>query len=85
MNRLIYQIYSGEYDFTLERDNKQQELDRKIYAEWDKGGRMFGEKFMDQLFHLEGKREEMREFPYFRKGFQLGARLMLEALTAATG
>ena len=40
MDSLLYQIYSGEYDFTLERDNKQQELDRKIYAEWDKVGRM---------------------------------------------
>lgn len=85
MSSLLYQIYSGEYDFTLEGDKKQQELDRKIYAEWDKVGKIFGEKFMDQLFNLKGKREEMREYLYFRKGFQLGARLMLEALTAATG
>lgn len=84
MNELLYKLYCGDYDSTPELDKKQRELDQKIYAEWDKVEKMFGGKFMERLFSLEGEREARREFLYFQEGFRLGVRLMLEALTSAT-
>ena len=83
MDSLLYQIYSGEYDFTPERDEKQQELQKQLYAEWDKVQRMFGDEFTDRVFELEGELEDRRSLQYYRAGFCLGVRLMLEALTPA--
>lgn len=85
MDSLLYQIYSGEYDFTPKRDKEQQELYKKLCAEWDKVQRMFGDKFTDRIFDLEGELEDRRSFQSYREGFRLGVRLMLEALTSATG
>ena len=85
MNSLLYDIYSGEYDTTPERDAKRRELGEKICDEWDKVQRMFGDEFMDRLITLEAEREDWQLFQYYREGFRLGVRLMLEALTSATG
>lgn len=85
MNSLLYELYSGDYDATPKSDKRQRELDQKIYGEWDKVRTMFGDNFMDQLFSLEGEREELLNFLYFQNGFRLGVQLMLEALTSATG
>lgn len=85
MEGLLHQIYSGEYDFTPERDKKQQELYKELCAEWDKVQRMFGDDFMDRIFELEGELEDRRSFQSYRAGFCLGVRLLLEALTSATG
>ena len=85
MNSLLYKIYSGEYDFTPERDKEQQELYKKLYREWDKVQRMFGDKFTDRIFDLEGELEDRRSFQSYREGFRLGVQLMLDALTSATG
>ena len=85
MDSLLYQIYSGEYDFNPERDETQRQLYKKRYEEWDKVQRMFGDKFTDRIFDLEGELEDRRSFQSYRAGFTLGVRLMLEALTSATG
>lgn len=81
MDSLLYQIYSGEYDFTPKREEKQPAL----YAELDKVEKMFGGAFVDRLLELEGELEDRRSFQSYRAGFCLGVRLMLEALTSATG
>ena len=81
MDSLLYQIYSGEYDHTPEREEKQPAL----YAELDKIQKAFGDKFIDRLLELEGELEDRRSFRSYRAGFCLGVRLMLEALTSATG
>ena len=52
----------------------------KLCAEWDKVQKMFGDEFIDRLFELEGEKEGWRAFHYYREGFRLGVRLMLEAL-----
>ena len=83
MNSLLYEIYSGEYDTIPKWDAKRRELGEKICDEWDKVQRMFGDEFMERLFDLEAKREDWQEFQYYREGFRLGIRLMLEALTPA--
>ena len=85
MSSLLYQIYSGEYDFTPKRDKEQQELYKKLYREWDKVQRMFGDEFADRVFDLGGELNDRRAFQSYRAGFCLGVRLMLEALTSATG
>ena len=85
MESLLYQIYSGEYDFTPKRDKKQQELYEKLCEEWDKAQRMFGNEFIDRVFSLEGELEDRRSFQSYREGFRLGVQLMLDALTSATG
>ncbi len=80
MENILYQLFSGEYDITPKRDKKQQELYDQIFSETDKIEAAFGEAFLDRLCELEGEREERRNFQYYRSGFLLGARLILEAL-----
>ena len=80
MTSVLREIFNDKYDITPKRDKTQQELDEKLCAEWDKVQRMFGDKFIDRLFELEGEKEEWRAFHYYREGFRLGVRLMLEAL-----
>ena len=83
MKDILREIFDGEYDITPKRDKTQQELDEKLCAEWDKVQKMFGDEFIDRLFELEGEKEGWRAFHYYREGFRLGVRLMLEALTPA--
>lgn len=81
MEDILYQLFSGDYDITPKRDKAQQELYDRIFAETDKIQAVLGEEFLDRLFELDGEREERRNFQYYRSGFLLGVRLMLEALT----
>lgn len=81
MESILYQLFSGEYDITPKRDKTQQELYDQIFAETDKIEAVFGEAFLDHLLDLDGERAAQRNFQYYRSGFLLGARLMLEALT----
>lgn len=85
MNSLLYKLYSGEYDFNPERDGTQQQLYKKRYEEWDKVQRVFGDEFIERVFRLEGELSDRRAFQCYREGFTLGVRLMIEALTSATG
>jgi hypothetical protein len=80
MKDILREIFDGEYDITPKRDKTQQELDEKLCAKWDKVQKMFGDEFIDRLFELEGEKEGWRAFHYYREGFRLGVRLMLEAL-----
>ena len=80
MSDILREIFNDEYDITPKRDKKQQQLCEQLCAEWDKVQRMFGDEFADRLFELEGEKEEWRAFHYYREGFRLGIRLMLEAL-----
>ena len=80
MGSVLYTLFSGDYDITPKRDKKQQNLSKASLAEWDKITAVFGKEFVDNLFFLEAECEENRNFQYYRFGFLLGARLMLEAL-----
>ena len=81
MSSLLYEIYSGNYDFVPKWDQKQRELTEKLYTEWDKVQTMFGDEFMDRLLELQAERDDWQTFHYYQAGFRLGVRLMLEALT----
>ena len=80
MESILYQLFSGDYDITPKPDKKQQELSEASLAELDKIAAVFGAEFVDHLCDLSGEREDWRNFQYYRSGFLLGARLMLEAL-----
>ena len=80
MESILYQLFSGDYDITPNQDKKQQELRAQISAEIEKIEAVFGEEFLDRLLDLDGERAELQHFQYYRSGFLLGARLMLEAL-----
>ena len=80
MNSILREIFDDKYDITPKRNKEQQELEQKIYEEWEKVQRMLGDEFADRLFFLEGEREDWRAFHYYQAGFRLGVRLMLEAL-----
>ena len=80
MENILYQLLSGGYDITTKRDKKQQELVQKILAEWGKINDALGTEFADRLVELEGEREDWQNYQYYRSGFLLGARLMLETL-----
>ena len=82
MNDILRETYDGEYDITPKRDREQQEIDKKLCAEWDKVQKMLGDEFVDRLFELEGEKEDWRAYHYYQAGFRLGVRLMLEALGA---
>ena len=80
MKDILREIFDDKYDITPKRNKEQQELEQKIYEEWEKVQRMLGDEFADRLFFLEGEREDWRAFHYYQAGFRLGVRLMLEAL-----
>ena len=65
MECLLYQLFEGEYDITPKPDKVEDGL---------------GQEFADHLGDLEGERENWQNYQYYRSGFILGARLMLEAL-----
>lgn len=80
MDSILYTLFSGEYDITPERGKKQQELRSQIFKELDKVEAAFGADYLDHLFALDGELNDWKTFQYYRSGFLLGARLMLEAL-----
>lgn len=80
MGRLLYQLFSGNYDITPKRDKKQQELYDKIFADLDQIETAFGVQFLDRLLDHGAERETQLEYSSFRSGFRLGVQLMLEAL-----
>lgn len=83
MESILYEIFSDSYDITPKKGEKWQELEKKLYSEWDRLQAVFGDEFMDRLLELEGERDDRRAFYYYRAGFRLGIRLMLEALKPA--
>ena len=80
MDSILYQIFSGEYDSTPEPDKTKQEIRARIFAETDQIQAVLGDEFLDRLFSLEGERANRENFRYYRSGFALGVRLMLEVL-----
>ena len=80
MEDILYQLFSGDYDITPKQGEKQQELRRRIFAELDRVEAAFGSDYLDRLFDLDSQWNAWKDFEYYRSGFALGVRLMLEAL-----
>ncbi len=80
MKDILYTLFSGEYDITPKRGKRQQELCDQRYAELEKVQAAFGAEFLEHLFDLESEQAVQENYQYYRSGFLLGTRLMLEAL-----
>lgn len=80
MSSLLYDIYNGDYEIPQKRDETLREVEKNLYAEWDKVQRMFGDAFIEHILELEDERDDRRAFRCYRAGFRLGVHLMLEAL-----
>ena len=80
MENTLYQLFNGDYDITPKPDKKQRELSEASLVELDKIAAVFGAEFVDHLCELKGEQEDRWNFQYYRSGFLLGARLMLEVL-----
>ena len=80
MGNILYELFSGDYDITPKQDKKQQELSEAALVELEKIAAVFGVEFVDRLCELEGDQADWRNYQYYRSGFLLGARLILEAL-----
>ena len=85
MDSILYKIYNGDYEILQGQDKVLREVERSLYAEWNKVQRMFGDEFIERILELEDDRDDRRAFRYYRAGFRLGVRLMLEGLTSTTG
>ena len=85
MENILYQLFSGDYDITPQRDKKQRELAQQAANEWEKIEKALGRKFVDHLAELEGELEDWQHFQYYRSGFLLALRLMLEVLGTTSG
>lgn len=85
MENILYQLFTNGYDITPKQDETQQELLRQILAEWNKIKQVFGCEFADHLRELETRREDGQNLHYYRSGFSLGVRLMLEIFGFTSG
>ena len=85
MENILYQLFTGDYDITPQRDKKQQELYDRIFAELDKVEKFLGADFLDHLVGLGIDFERQQNFQYYRSGFLLALRLMLEVLGTTSG
>ena len=82
MDDVLYQIFYGTYDPTPKAAAPDQAMPEDLLKLYRQMERTLGLEFVDRWDSLQGKREEGSGFQYYRAGFRLGARLMLEALMA---
>lgn len=55
-------------------------MTREECRTWDKAQVILGEDFLDQMIHSQSRSITEEQYDYFREGFRLGARLILELM-----
>lgn len=85
MSSLLYELYRGDYDIGTYREEKEEKISREIISMLDEVKAKLGGEFADRLAGLYIDRGVLSDYRYYREGFALGVRLMLEAFTSATG
>lgn len=85
MENILSQLFSGGYDITPKLNKRQQEIARQTVDEWKKIKEVFGREFVDHMAELEGELEDGQNLHYYRSGFSLGVRLMLEIFGFTSG
>lgn len=83
MDDFLYQFFCGDYDPTPERDREDKALSGQSGQFISAVKEAFGLDFMDRWGEIEGERADRRAFQYYREGFRLGVRLVLEAIRPA--
>mgnify|MGYP006922156019 FL=1 len=85
MYDILYELFTNGYDITPKLNKRQQEIARQTVDEWEKIKAVFGREFVDHMAELEGELEDWQNLHYYRSGFSLGVRLMLEIFGFTSG
>ena len=85
MSSLLYELYRGEYDIGTYREENEEKIARELTLVLTEVKAKFGVEFADRLSGLYVDQRALSDYRYYREGFALGVRLMLEAFTSATG
>jgi len=80
MNNLLVMLFNGTYDPTPNVIGEQQELLSQLSSLSQPVQDLLGLEFVDRFNAVHAELEECSGQHYFREGFRLGARMMLEAL-----
>ena len=81
MEGILYELYNGDYNIGTYRDKEEEKISKEIIPMLDEIKAKLGEEFIDRLTNLYVDRGMLSNYRYYKEGFCLGVRLMLEALT----
>ena len=80
MNEILSEIFELEYEEIFSTSPQCKTLKRQVYPMYEQIHKTLGIDFADRLSQLHGDMEELSGRLLFRRGFYLGARLMLDVL-----
>ena len=81
MDSLLYELYNGNYDIGTYREEAEEKIAKEITPLLAEVKAKFGREFVDRLTGLYVDQGMLSDYRYYREGFRLGVRLMLEVLT----
>lgn len=80
MTHCLEQLFELEYEEIFPTSPQCKTLKRQVYPMYEQIHKTLGIDFADRLSQLHGDMEELSGCLLFRRGFYLGARLMLDVL-----
>ena len=80
MIHCLEQLFELEYEEIFPTSPQCKTLKRQVYPMYEQIHKTLGIDFADRLSQLHGDMEELSGCLLFRRGFYLGARLMLDVL-----
>ena len=80
MTHCLEQLFELEYEEIFPTSPQCKTLKRQVYPMYEQIHKTLGVDFADRLSQLHGDMEELSGCLLFRRGFYLGARLMLDVL-----
>ncbi len=80
MTHCLEQLFELEYEEIFPTSPQCKTLKRQAYPMYEQIHQTLGVDFADRLSQLHGDMEELSGHLLFRRGFYLGARLMLDVL-----
>lgn len=80
MTHCLEQLFELEYEEIFPTSSQCKPLKRQAYPMYEQIHQTLGVDFADRLSQLHGDMEELSGHLLFRRGFYLGARLMLDVL-----
>ena len=83
MSDILIMLFNGTYDPTPNVNDEQRELLSQLNSLSQPVQDLLGLEFVDRFNAVHAELEEYSGQHYFREGFRLGARMMLEALGPA--
>ena len=83
MSDILYELYSGNYEIGIHQGEEEEKISREIVAMLDEIRAKMGGEFVDRLSNLYADRGTLANYRYYRDGFSLGVRLMLEVFMPA--